>query len=122
MEEGGGYKGTSATFLFGLGPGVPKRLGPNPNCTRFCNDYQVGGPSWWPTWGHNGHGLSMGREGPPGLYGVCDGAGESFSYDDKRNEICGGHDNWVGAQVDVWRLANQSRSYVIEAQKYANES
>ena len=91
-------KGTSASFIFGLGPGEPGHFG---------QPGQWVGGSFFPAWGGassipglpNGDGLWIGGcsmwnptgEGPPGTDGSCSHA------------LCGGGGNWGETELEVWR-------------------
>ena len=100
------YSGTSACFIFRLGPEEPERFPP----TGTDTGYQSVSRYLWPSWGY--HDLYMGSTGPPGANGYCD-QGETFTG--RPNQVCGG--GWDGAgkceglgcwgktQLEVWRLA-----------------
>ena len=101
------YRGTSACFIFRLGPGEPERFAP----TGTDTGYQSVSRYLWPSWGYRD--LYMGSTGPPGANGFCD---QGATYAGRPNQVCGG--GWAGAgkskceglgcwgetELEVWRL------------------
>ena len=115
------YKGTSACFIFELGPGSggPLRFGPIGGVTGGT-DYILAHPLIWPVWGfRHGFGidgvletdLSFGLDGPPGGNGICGaGAGTYAGVPAPPGQpvpppICGnpGMGTWGETQLEVWR-------------------
>ena len=93
--------GTSACFIFGLGPRQPQRFGPR---SGGGTNYMFAWSSDWPAWGRATD-LSMGDNGPPGLDGYCN---QGHTYSGSRSQICGGDSivkHWGATQLEVWRLA-----------------
>jgi hypothetical protein len=105
----------SETFLFRLAPGQPQRYGArhhqsttslshslgsaNPASASMpdgWNHYRTVGPAWWPGFGY-GPDLSLGNRD----LGFCD----ATTFEGVQNELCGGHDNWDGKVLEVWRLS-----------------
>ena len=113
--------GTSACFIFELGPGSggPLRLGPTGG-GGAGTDYILAHPLIWPVWGfRHGFGvdgvletdLSFGLDGPPGGNGICGaGAGTYAAVPAPPGQpvpppICGdpGMGTWGETQLEVWR-------------------
>ena len=95
----------SDDFLFGLWmPGRTGGEGPERYLTTGKNTgYQFVGPDYWPWWGINGvNDLGMGYNAPPGSNAQCT---QGHTYAGSPNQICGGHQNWVATQLEVWRPA-----------------
>ena len=111
--SGTAYKGTSACFIFGLGPGKPQRFSPNGKNTNFQRAFS------WPHWGDGNASradLSMGSNGPPGTDGHCD---QGTTYSGHRNQICGGdRGTWGETQLEVWhpRTACESCKNIMTVQ------
>lgn len=109
-------KGTSACFIFGLGPGTPERFLPKAGGARAV--YMYAWPNYWPTWGpgplpwsnpnddlmmgYNGDPSANAPGGPPGVNAFCN---QGHTYEGSPNEICGGSKNWGTTNVEIWREA-----------------
>ena len=102
-------KGTSASFIFGLGPGAPEQI---------SQPGQWVGGSFFPAWGGatsipglpNANGLWIGGtsmynpdgggEAPGSPDGFCGGFA---GYPLRREGLCGGGGNWGETELEVWR-------------------
>ena len=99
-----GYRGTSACFLFGLGPGEPARFDPTtPTSAGYSQPvyhYQQATSSW-PKWGSGGHDLSLNPHWEHGRLGAgyC-GLGD-VTYSAGPDQICG-HGNWGETRLVVY--------------------
>jgi hypothetical protein len=89
---------SSSDYIYRLSPGEPERYEPIPGGD---DAYQHADPSYWPIFG-NGNDLTIGFNGPPGLYGHCD---QGTTYRGSPNEACGGDRNWDHTDLEVWKLA-----------------